>query len=259
MTTNRVNISTYDLVGMLNDVLPFAADPKGEEQLAVVLMSWDGETGMLEVHATNRHVTGVCTWDPDDAPDYDVQVDMFVQPGGGSESWSVYLTTLACKAICADFKMPDKEATQAMMTILHDSDTDRVTVSRERAGVRPGKNISINGIARVDNYPHLREQVARAAIDPAAAPTIVHQVGFSPYLLGLFSEVRARGGYLTLTFLAERLTLVNIGPRFIGTIVPVRERDPRDDVAARVPAGADVDDGPSSDRPHDHWLTGYPE
>jgi hypothetical protein len=251
MTIFKVNISTLDLLGLLGDIIPFAADPKVEEALAVVRLEWDG-AGLLHAQATNRIASGNSTWCADDMPEMDVQLDMFTQPGGDDNAWVTFVPLHAAKTICADFKLPDKDAGQVMITMTYDIEKARLTVMREFVRNRPGKTTIIECFALVSDFPEVRRLLAEAN-EPVSAP----EISYSPRMLSTFGNVRPRGGHMTLTFVHPRLTAVHIGPRFVGAITPVRERDPRDDVAtAAVLAGPDVDDGPVSARPVDRWLTG---
>lgn len=262
---HTVHIYTPDLLGLFGDVLSFAADPKAETALAVVRLSYDGDNGLLHAEATNRMVGGISTWDPDDMPDMpgddDVQTGLGSQPGGGAESWTVFIPAIDAKSICADFKVAEPKkgstATPVMLTLNCDDITGLVTVSRERVGRLTGKTISIKGDTSVPRWPDVSDVTTSAALN---APVGTVEASYFPTLLAPFLDVRTRGGHMTMHFVSEKIHFVTIGPRFSGFISPARDRDPRDEMAAAgVPAGANVGDEPDGVFPGgsvDRWLTG---
>jgi hypothetical protein len=191
--------------------------------------------------------SGWSTWDPQDDPLLDMREELLDRPGGGEDDWTTYVPIDAAKTIAKDLKLPDKEAVNALVTVVYDERPARLTLTRGRAGRRIGKTLSVDcSPPGVGLFPDLAKLFAEHS---ALAP--VREASYHGTLLADFGMVRPRGGYLTLTFAADGLSLVAVGPRFVGSITTIHERDDEVPGQMALPLG---DEATWSGRPEGVWL-----
>lgn len=205
-----LTITTADFVGLLGDTIPFALPDADLPHLNAVRLFWDGT--QLHAQATDQFRIAWSSWHPDDEPERDIQGELFNQPGSADEDWSVLVPLDDAAHLVKTYKLPAKEAF-AYLTL--DVDRGRLAVSRSRETGHPAITTVIDG--RAGEFPDLGKALA-------AADTIVEVEGvaFSARMLADFAKVRPRGP-LELKFTGEKSpTLVTIGERFTGAIMPVR-------------------------------------
>lgn len=209
-----ITIQTGELTGLLNDVMPFACP---DEELPVfnsVRLEWDGE--MLHAFAHDMVRVAWSQWSPDDPPLEPVQDELGVEWGGADDPWSITLPLADAQEIAKVFKLPPKQRECPLTVDLLDG--PRLKVARARESSRSNLvGVWEDGGAE---FPDLRVMLAR--FDRIKA---VRSLCFTARLLADFELVRPRGP-MRLTFTGEETpTLVEIGKRFFGAIMPVRTED----------------------------------
>jgi hypothetical protein len=227
-----LTVPTYDLVGLLNDVIPFASTDKAITSTHAVLVEWDGD--QLHAYATNRFVAGWSRWTPgDDAPeDPDPDQDaLFGDYGGDDAPWRVLLHLQVAKHIAASFKLAGGAGWQPLTVEKYG---DELRIRRDRDQGLPALKYNAPGVLTA-TFPSLRKELQRVVdevtVPPGTTRPGVDKVAVSADLLAKFGKVRDYGP-LQLWFRDRTgLVLVRCGDRFTGGIAPVRmyEWDPRDD------------------------------
>jgi hypothetical protein len=206
-----LTITTADFTGLLGDVIPFALADDDLPILNAVHLYWDGH--QLHAQATDHRRIGWASWHPDDAPERDVQGDIFHQPGSGDPPWQILIPLADAAHLVKTYKLPPKEAVRVPLTL--DIVFGRLTVERERDSGHPSITTEIDN--RPGEFPDVRALLAKW--DAAEA---VQGLAFTAKLLADFAKVRPRGP-LELKFTGDRTpVLVTIGERFVGAISPVR-------------------------------------
>lgn len=216
-----IQIPTGDLCGILADCLPFVHPLDDLPTLNAVRLEWDG--GQLHAMATDRYRVAWSTWDPTDDADAegDQQDDLFTEWGGDGSGWTVLLPALDVKDLIANFKLKPKERA-CPLTIERKVDTNgaQLIVDRTRMTGHSALRMVIASRGDDADFPDLRKLLGDHS---TAVP--VRSLAYTPQRLADFGKVRPRGA-LKLTFTGERkLTLVEIGERFVGAIQPVKESD----------------------------------
>jgi hypothetical protein len=211
-----ITIPTGQLVGLMQDVVPFGVEAKDLPELAVVHLRWDGR--MLHAWTTDRYRLAWAQWHPDDPPwATDVQDDLLTEWGSDDEPWDANVWLEDVKHLVKTFKLGRKQYWTALTL---DVDEQLVTVARDR----------ITGLAATTVLMEQPELSAvfdapgkLAALDRAVP---VKTMAFNARFLADFELVRARGP-LHLTFRgANAAALVHIGERFVGAIAAVRMEQP---------------------------------
>ena len=210
-----LTITTADFTGLLGDVLPFALADDDLPVLNAVHLMWDGR--QLHAQATDHRRIAWASWHPDDAPERDVQGDIFHQPGSGDPPWQILIPLADAAHVVKTFKLPAKEAVRVPLTL----DVvlgQRLSVERFRDDGHPEITIVIDN--RPGEFPDVRNMLSKV---DGIAP--VEGLAFTAKLLADFAKVRPRGP-LELKFTGDRSpVLVTIGERFVGAIAPVRLRE----------------------------------
>jgi hypothetical protein len=208
-----ITIPTRDLCGIIADAIPFALPDDDLPALAAVRVEWDATR--LHAMATDGYRVGWSTWDPDDAPPADEQPDLFTEPGGADDPWHAYLPVADARALVAAYKLPPKEAGCPLSVGMLDG---LFTVARVRESGHPALTMTIAGVTGIEP-PDIRALLAgHTAVEP------VKEIAYTGRWLADFGAKVRQTGPLRLTF-CDRITLVNIGERFTGAIVPVRDGD----------------------------------
>ena len=205
-----VTIPTSELVGALADVIPFACAEDELPTINCVRIEWDGQ--QLHALATDMFRVAISSWDPDDAPDEDVQDDLFTSFGSGDDPWHLLVPLSDAKDLVKVFKLPPKEG-RAALTV--DVDNGRLAVRRSRESGHSALTATIDGTGV--EFPDVRKLLAKNdVIQPART------LAFTARFMADFAKVRPRGPLL-LTFTGDAsLVHVAIGERFVGAIVPTR-------------------------------------
>jgi hypothetical protein len=213
-----VTIPTGELVGVLSDAIPFASKDEDFPAINAVRPRWDG--AMLHAQATDRYVLGWSQWDPDDDPDRDEQEDLFTDWGGADNPWTILLPLADAVDIVKVFKLGPKES-WTPLTIDHVD--GRLKVVRHRDS---GHSAITQVVEPLDaEFPNIAELLTKANLYDTT-----DGLSYDAKRLALFAKVRQRGP-MRLTFTAAAnsdrpgLTHVQIGERFNGAIMPVREKD----------------------------------
>lgn len=206
-------VPTGELVGILADVIPFAATDKDLPSVNAVRLEWDGQH--LHALATDRVRVGISTWDPDDDPEEDAQDDLFTEMGGADDAWAVVMPLPDAKDMVSAYKL-DAKGYNVPLTV--DAEPGRVKVVRSRDTGHSAITMAVDCPLSLE-FPDVR-----AILDKAQDAQPFASICYTAKALADFAKVRPRGP-LKLTFTGERgLTRVSIGERFLGAIVPVRER-----------------------------------
>lgn len=210
-----ITVPTRDLCGILADVLPFTG-PDDYPLLHTVRIHWDGNA--LHAQATDRYRIGWSTWNPDDQPGEDQQPDLFTEWGGADDTWSIIIDAGAAKDLVTCYKLPAKEGGVPLTVDCFDA---RITVDRARETGYSALTAAVPAISAEHGvWPDVEKWLADAS---KAEP--VREIAYTPKYLADFAKVRSAGPmYLTFTG-AERTTLVSIGERFRGGIMPVKTAD----------------------------------
>ncbi|HLL68846.1 MAG TPA: hypothetical protein VK453_24500 [Micromonosporaceae bacterium] len=209
-----ITIPTADLTGVLADVLPFASTDKDLPDLNCVFLRWDGQ--QLHATATDRQRIAIASWHPDDDTwglVGDVQDDLLSEFGGAEYAWQAVLDLADTTQLVKVFKLPAK-AGRTPVTVDVDQARGRVTVSRSR-------DTGYSALrATVDSQTVIFPDVRSAMTEAGAAVLKTDRVGHSAKALADFGKVRPQGP-LVMTF-TPTMTLVAIGERFAGAIVPAK-------------------------------------
>lgn len=211
-----IYIPTGELVGVLNDVIPFACDDDELPTLNCVRLEWDGT--MFHAMATDRHQLGWASWHPDDQPDSDGQDDAFTTWGGVDEPWQIVLTLADVEELVKNFKLPVK---RHRVPLTLDADFDRLTVRRARDTGHSDMRVTWQA-APVDivDVPDVRD-----ALKDNSTLRPVTGLAVAAHRLAAFGKVRTRGPVEMSFTGADGLILVRIGNRFEGGVMPTRVGD----------------------------------
>lgn len=222
-----LTIPTYDLVGLLTDVLPFVDRDKLLPQLNAVRLEWDPDEERLHAFASDRYFAGWSTWSDNDPVDDEVdgQEQIEVQWGGGDGRWAVSIPYASAKEIADVFKLTGKHARTPLTVTLPRN--GQIAVSR--AGDYGMSALKLTTPAHTTaEFPNVRRLLTDAA-DRSAAP--VDSIMFAPSRLAAFDKVRPHGP-MRMQFSGNRgLVLVTMGETFVGAVAPQRPADPTRDTA----------------------------
>lgn len=209
-----ITIPTGDFVGILNDVIPFAARDDDLPDVNCVRIEWSGE----QMHAltTDRYRIGWSTWDPDDEHEGEHQDDLFTRWGGTDEPWAVTVSLDDAKDLAAHYKLGPKEH-MTPLTVEHEGDRLRVARSRDTG------YSAITTLVRDEfvMFPDVR-QILR----DAAAVQFVSGLSFNAKYLADFAKVRPRGPLVMQFTGPGKVAHVSIGSRFTGAIMTISEAAP---------------------------------
>lgn len=209
-----ITIPTTELIGCLSDVLPVISDPK--DDLAGVKIYWDGESLHFTTYDVNSGATVV--WTPGEGAEGDYDDDGTIDDiewGGPDDPWQTWIPLAQAKEILKLFKLPAK-LWRFPVTLKCSLSGDRLTVERtdspkgERLLSIPGMPEQLSKIPDVRNYCQ----------DQDFSPTDRHMIGFAPFRIGAFGNVRPHGMlYLVLGRDGDPVQ-VNVGLRFAGFVYP---------------------------------------
>jgi hypothetical protein len=209
-----ISIPTGDLTGLLGDTIPFASPDKDLPSLHAIRLHWDG--GQLHAQATDRLRVAWSTWDPDDDPDgdEDVQDDLFTDWGGADDPWEAVLPFDDAKHLVATYKLGVKEQ-RVPLTVDMDVERGQIRVARSRETGHSAITTTVR--TPLVEFPNIRAYLADSAVAGK-----VDSIAYTAKFVADFAKVRQRGP-LELTFTgSESPTLVTIGKRFVGAIMPVK-------------------------------------
>lgn len=204
-----ITIPSRDLCGILGDVLPFTTSDD-LPRLHSIRIHWDGTA--LHAQATDMYRIAWSTWSPDDPADGDEQADLLTELGGADDPWSIVVDASDAKDVVTCFKLPAKEAA-APLTVTASS--GRLTIDRDRDTGHPALTTVLDAIpADLGVWPDVEKTLAgHTTVEP------VRGVAYTGRLLADFTTRVRQTGPVELTF-TDKITLVGIGKRFQGAIVP---------------------------------------
>lgn len=238
-----LTLPTYELVGALTDVIPFAATDKDFPPLYGVRLEWDGER--LHTHATDRYRVGWSTWSPDDPPPADVEAQDPLSGWGADDEkpWACFLALPRAKEIVTVFKLPAKTAWTAVHVSLDFAEL-QVRRDADRDGDVSAVRLRVPTVLGLDMVD-VRKTLQRT---PEVTPT--RRVAFRPNLLADFAKVRNNGAPMRIELAGERGAVrVRIGERFTGAIMPYRA-----EADLHLPYPWDDDQPPAGARESDPTL-----
>lgn len=227
-----IKISTRELVGMLKDVLPFAATDTDTLD-NVVRLEWDGES--LIASATDRFRMARETWTPDDeeyteAADADVCIYEADAP-----LFSVRLSLPDVKSIIKAFTMQAKlnHAVVRISVGVASLEENTYAVRFAREGSDRWSRLEFHatgyGAPREGEIPEPDIAELLATFEGRSEPTT--GVAWNAGKLDAFAKVRPLGP-LKMTFTGYMKPVhFAMGSRFQGLIQPVREEVPADEYA----------------------------
>lgn len=222
-----ITIPTGDLVGIVNDAIPFASADKEDNVLRSVHLEWDGE--VMHAIATDRIKLGWSQWSPDDDHEIEHQETLFTKWGGVDEPWAVTIAYDDAKHLAKTFALPAK---QMYIPLTIERVGRSVRVSRTKADGHSGVVVVIEDT--FVEYPSVRQVLADNDVTRQAGGLSV-----SVSHLAAFAKVRPRGPMAMRFTGPHSLIHVTIGERFIGAVHPLREgRTP----AAEPAAAAETQD-----------------
>lgn len=206
-----ITIPTGDLVGILSDVLPFAFPDDDLPAKHAVRIHWDRE--LLHAITTDGYRAAWSTWAPNEMAEGEQhQDDLFTDWGSGDDEWYCTIALPDAKELARVFKLGPKEY-QVPVTVDYEADRRRLTVKRAKDTGHSAITISAEDLF-TDEFPNVPQ-----LLDKAGATRSRTTVEYNAKYLADFAKVRARGP-LQMRH-TKRITLVSIGPRFVGAIVPV--------------------------------------
>lgn len=215
-----LSIPTGELVGTLADVIPFASQHKELPMLNAVKVEWNGER--LHAFATDRFVAGWSRWHPKDDPTADHeeggQDGLFDDWGSADEPWSFVIPLADAAEIVKIFKLPLKVDRHPLEV---DVEYPRVTIRRRPGGSFKGITAQLDAAMGLQ-FPDVRKLLGEQPMSLLAG----EHVCWDPLFLAKFAKVRWHGIAHFYVDGPERLTVVEIGDRFTGAIMPIRENDP---------------------------------
>jgi hypothetical protein len=199
-----ITLPTREFVGLLGDAIPFALDSDDLPDYRIVRVEWDGKR--LHASATDTMRAARSTWDPDD--DDAGQSAMFPVLGGVDDRWAVLVDLAEAKELAKVYKLPAKEG-DTPLTL--DYRNGYLVVDRSKDTGHSAIKVVVQG--RLVNFPNLSKQA-------------VEELPYTGGQLAAFGQVRQRGP-MTLTFQGPREpTVVRIGERFVGTLMPAIVKRP---------------------------------
>lgn len=205
-----ITIPTGDLTGVLGDTIPFASPDDEVPQFNCVRLEWDGD--MLHALSADGIRVAWSQWHPDDEPEGETQDDLFTEFGGADDPWAAILRLDDAKEMVETFKLGPKEQ-RVPLTV--DCDGGQITVKRSRDTGYSAHTLTVP-------TPLLETPDVRKLLADLDHREHIGEVAFTAKFLADFGKVRPRGP-LEFTFTgATKPTLVRVGKRFCGAIMPVK-------------------------------------
>lgn len=211
-------IPTGDLTGLINDVAALAGQDKEVPRTHAIRIDFDGEC--VHTQATDDMRSGVSTWHPDDLSEEAMQEGLFSRRGGRDDPWSIVVSLPDALEVAKKFKLPDKSGwvPLGLDYIPGIGSEHRLKIARNTDTGHTGLSMVL--LDRDVDFPDLR-----VVLGATPLPQPVAEVEFNGEALAAFGQVRQRGGGLKLAFTgADTQTLVTVGDRFRGGILPIRSK-----------------------------------
>jgi hypothetical protein len=233
-----ITIPTYELTGLISDVLAFA-DPDKKGRFHGILLEWSEDDYTLYASAFAGPMAGRSSWTPGDGREGDTDTDddapITIETFGGSDSdWRVFISYEDAKEIVKVFKLPAKKW-WVPVAIKVSPTGSRLTI--ERTGDHGPTEALLS--ARTDDealsrFPNI-EDVATATRGRQQSPPA--SVLFTAHRLAAFGSVRFHGD-LVLTFGADGDPVsAGMGSRFVGFIFTAGTNSAKAAAAVQASAG----------------------
>lgn len=206
-----VTIPTGDLIGLISDVAPFAAQDD-KSLFNCVRLEWDGN--LLHAMATDRYHLAWGQWHPDDEHELPRQDSLFTTFGGDGDPWSAVIGLPDALHIKKVFKLGKKQWATALTVQL-----------TEDGSVEVARDHDTGYSALIATLPGLDRELIdfRAVLSKHDTTKERAGLAFNAKQLADFAKVRARGP-MHMIF-TETIAHVSIGQRFCGAIMPINETE----------------------------------
>jgi hypothetical protein len=216
-----LTIPTGELVGTLQDVIPFAATDKELPAINAIRLEWDGDR--LHAYATDHYVAGWATWHPDDdpvdPPKEGVQDDLFADWGSGDTGWQATLPLPDVLELVKVYKLPAKvDRIPLEVTV----EFPKVTIRRRPADGHSAITTTFEARQGMDGFPDVRTLIGNP--EPVPTPTDLLQVDAKR--LAAFAKVRYHGPLRLYPPDGAGPVKVRIGDRFTGALQMQRDYTP---------------------------------
>ncbi len=207
-----ITVPTADLPGLLSDAAHFIPTDKDDDEGRSIHLQWDGS--MLHASATDTIRSAISSWHPADDPDTDVQDALGVELGGADDPWHVVLGIDDVAHLLTTAK-PIKNL--EYVPLILDYAGGVLSVKRAKQARVPGFSIAYDG------RPYPFADLRLTMVDALGRVEAVKEIWFNGPLMASFAKARQRGHAAKWTFAGpDRPAVVEIGERFVGAILPVR-------------------------------------
>lgn len=216
-----ITIPTYELLGMIADMLPFVDSDKDSAATHCVRIEQADDT--LTMLATNRSQMFRVTWTPEDP-----------ELGLGLGSFDVRVTPADAKVIANAFKLPEKLShaplTVSASRVMASSDhLYRLKITRDADALWPATTVTVTGwgVPNVDegDSPEIDIHGTINALGrDDRVDAMLTRTGFNPKLLANLGKVE-RHGVVKMSFCSGRdgaPMYVHAGKRFDGVMFPAK-------------------------------------
>ena len=226
-----VTLSTLELRGLLNDVIPFAGTDEDYPALNCVRLEWTGEE--LLAQATNGFSVAQITWTPDEEEFDDNQESLISLYGFDPTAprFRVRIGLEDAKNIVRAYtlKGAKKQFAPVGITVEEENiaeNTYRVVFHRD-AGGDSWKALTFKASGRGSPRPHSDDapevDLAHLIAGSAGVEAYLPSVWWTPKALAAFGKCRNHGA-LEMEFTGENCPVRwKMGHRFEGLIQPVRQ------------------------------------
>jgi hypothetical protein len=233
-----ITIPTYELTGLIGDVLAFA-DPDKEGAFHGITLEWNAEDYTLYAAGYDVLLAGRSSWVPGDGREDEIDEDSGIPLtasdfGGGDSDWRVFISYEDAKEIVKVFKLPAKKW-WVPVALKVNATGSRLTV--ERTGEHGPTEALLSARTNPDalhRFPDI-EGIADGTLTRRQSPD--GRVVFNAAGLAAFGTVRFHGALL-LTFGAEGDPVAaSMGTRFVGFVFMAGTRTAKAAAAVQASAG----------------------
>lgn len=228
-----IRVPTGELVGLLSDVIGFAAAAKVRTHLSVVRLYWNGT--VLHAEATDQTHWGHAWWHPHDDPPVDAQEEMHSRWGGADAPWSILIPVDDAKDLVKNFTLTGKK-TWAVALEVSTGEFNRLRVFRPRSDEHSALRQDIEGYLPPTDYTQFPDVPSQLEARRDPADRQVAAIAFDPRRLAVLGKVRPRGPARFTFWGTLGAADLTIGDRFEGALQAARIG------AGEEPAVDDFDD-----------------
>lgn len=205
-----ITIPTAELLGLIQDVAPFAYQHDDDPDINVLQIRWDGD--MLHMAATDRSRAARSSWSPRDEPGADGR--LLSGFGGADNPWGVLSPLPSVLELIRVYKLPEKKAHAPLQL---DWNGSRLRVIRRKDTGHQAITTEVDTV--LVEFPNLT-----AALDVEMMPEKIDSIAFEPAHVATFAGVRPRGS-LRIDVHPD-FCRVRVGPRFVATLRQQRTEEP---------------------------------